>query len=66
MITNNMDLVTPTRAAALLGVARNTVMHRIATGRYAAERHGGVTFVVLESLAGDLAAKDAAGSGQAA
>jgi hypothetical protein len=62
MPTASKDLVTPTKAAALVGVARNTVMHRIATGRYDVERHGGVTFVVLESLAADLAAKDAAGT----
>lgn len=60
MTIHQKDLVTPTRAAALIGVARNTVMHRIATGRYEVERHGGVTFVVLESLAGEIAAREAA------
>jgi hypothetical protein len=60
MNATSKDLVTPARAAALLGVARNTVMHRIANGRYSVERYGGVTFVVLESLDADLASKDAA------
>lgn len=40
--------MTPTRASARLGVARNTVMHRIATKRYTSEKVGGVTFVVVD------------------
>lgn len=39
--------MTPSRAAVALGVARNTVMHRIATQRYTSEKVGGVTFVVV-------------------
>lgn len=41
------ELMTPSRAAVALGVARNTVMHRIATQRYTSEKVGGVTFVVV-------------------
>jgi hypothetical protein len=43
----DFELLTPARAAARLGVARNTVMHRIATKRYTSEVVGGVTFVVV-------------------
>ena len=43
----DFELLTPTKAAGQLGVARNTVMHRIATKRYASEVVGGVTFVVV-------------------
>lgn len=45
----DFELLTPTRAAAVLGVARNTVMHRIATKRYVSEIVGGVTFVVVNA-----------------
>jgi hypothetical protein len=44
----DFELVTPTKAAFQLGVARNTVMHRIATKRYTSEKVGGVTFVVVD------------------
>lgn len=44
----DFELMTPTRASARLGVARNTVMHRIATKRYTSEKVGGVTFVVVD------------------
>jgi hypothetical protein len=55
------DLMTPTKAAKGLGVARNTVMHRIATQRYASQVVGGVTFVVVnDALREDLAAATAA------
>jgi hypothetical protein len=55
------DLMTPSKAASLLGVARNTVMHRIATQRYASEVVGGITFVVRNAaLEADIAAKRAA------
>lgn len=45
----DFELLTPTRAASVLGVARNTVMHRIATKRYVSEIVGGVTFVVVNA-----------------
>lgn len=49
------ELMTPSRAAKALGVARNTVMHRIATQRYASEVVAGVTFVVVnDALQGDI------------
>jgi hypothetical protein len=52
--------MTPTRAARLLGVARNTVMHRVASHRYQSERIGGVTFVVRTAqLEADIAARGA-------
>ncbi|WP_353268588.1 hypothetical protein [Gemmatimonas sp.] len=58
------DLMTPSKAAKALGVARNTVMHRIATQRYASEVVAGVTFVVVnDALREDMAerpTKDAA------
>lgn len=64
MPTNRKDfeLITPTKAAAMVGVARNTVMHRIATKRYQSEVVGGVTFVVVDDqLAADIdAARTAA------
>ena len=44
----DFDLLTPSAAARRLGVARNTVMHRIATKRYASEVVGGITFVVVD------------------
>jgi hypothetical protein len=44
----DFELLTPSRAAVQLGVARNTVMHRIATKRYTSEKVGGVTFVVVD------------------
>lgn len=54
------ELMTPTRAARLLGVARNTVMHRVASHRYQSERIGGVTFVVRTAqLEADIAARGA-------
>jgi len=43
------ELITPTKAARMLGVARNTVMHRIASKRYQSEIVGGVTFVVVDA-----------------
>lgn len=43
----DFSLLTPTAAARQLGIARNTVMHRIATKRYQSEVVGGVTFVVV-------------------
>lgn len=55
------ELMTPTKASKALGVARNTVMHRIATQRYASEVVGGVTFVVVnDALRDDVAAAVAA------
>lgn len=51
------QLMTPSKAAKALGVARNTVMHRIATKRYASEVVAGVTFVVVDdALQQDIAA----------
>lgn len=51
------ELITPSKAARALGVARNTVMHRIATKRYQSEVIGGVTFVVVnEAMQEDLSA----------
>lgn len=51
------ELITPSKAAKRLGVARNTVMHRIATKRYQSEVVGGVTFVVVnEAMQRDLSA----------
>lgn len=55
------ELMIPTKAAKALGVARNTVMHRIATQRYASEVVAGVTFVVVnDALRADLEAAKAA------
>jgi len=54
------DLMTPSKAARLLGVARNTVIHRIATQQYRAEKVGGVLFVVSEDVEKDVPRKDRA------
>ena len=55
----DFELLTPSAAARRLGVARNTVMHRIATKRYQSEVVGGVTFVVVnEALTGDMASAE--------
>jgi hypothetical protein len=62
MSTNRKDdqLLKPSVAAKQLRVARNTVMHRIATQRYASEVVGGVTFVVVdERFLADVKAAEA-------
>jgi hypothetical protein len=52
-------LMTPTRAAKQLGVARGTVMYRVATKRYRSLVVGGVTFVVMDDqLAADVSHAD--------
>ena len=51
----------PAEAARQLGVARNTVMHRIATKRYQSQNVGGTTFVVRDAaLEADIQAASVA------
>lgn len=55
------DLLKPSDLARLLKVARNTVMHRIATGKYKKRSAGGYTLVVMtESLREEIEAAQAA------
>lgn len=63
MPTNRKDdeLMKPAEAARQLGVARNTVMHRIATKRYQSHNVGGTTFVVRDAaLEADIQAASVA------
>ena len=60
-IRKDDDLLKPSELARLLKVARNTVMHRIATGRYERQTAGGYTLVVVtDALREEIQAAQAA------